>query len=78
MFTFPPFKELLKLMHVTWVEKYGQVYRMWRGRDPLINISSPVDVEVRVDPLFILPILYYLLNELINLIAKYWNLFRPF
>jgi hypothetical protein len=55
---------------VTWVQKYGVVYRMWQGRNPLINISSPSEVEVG---LFI-PYTYYYLEALIVVI---YNLKLP-
>ena len=38
--------EFLHKLHVTWVEQYGRVYRIWRITSPIISISSPQHIQV--------------------------------
>ncbi|EFX88241.1 hypothetical protein DAPPUDRAFT_305713 [Daphnia pulex] len=36
---------LLQIFNVKWTRAYGHIYRFWRGMFPIVNISSPSDVE---------------------------------
>ena len=41
------FPDVLKIFQENWVEKYGRIYRVWFGPEPVVMISSAKYIEVR-------------------------------
>ena len=41
-------KEFLQRIHIKWVRDFGGIYRLWIGNRPVVIISSPQLMEVKI------------------------------